>query len=80
MEVRNILPSAFSIMTDRRKVNTDKAKDNIFMHWPTNSVSKTFIDLLMNVDNFIEKIDPALQNSQAESSCEYMPILLIHRD
>ena len=58
MEVRNILPSAFSIMADRRKVNTDKAKGNIFMHWPTNSVSKTFIDLLMNINNFIEKNRP----------------------
>ena len=35
-----------------------KAKDNIFLHWPTNSVNKSFIALLINPNNFIEKIDP----------------------
>ena len=50
--------------------NCGKAKGNIFLRWPTNSVNKSFIALLTNPNNFIEKIDPAQQNSPAESSCE----------
>ena len=42
-------------MTDRREVNAEKAKGNIFLHWPTNSVNKSFIALLTNPSNFIEK-------------------------
>ena len=64
---RNIFPAAFSVLTDRREVKAEKAKDNIFLHWLTNSVSKSFIALLTNPNNFIEKIDPTQQNSPAES-------------
>ena len=37
-QCRNILPTAFSVLTDRREVNAVKAKGSIFLHWPTNSV------------------------------------------
>ena len=39
-QCRNILPAAFSVLTDRRE-----AKGNIFLHWPTNSVNKSFLAL-----------------------------------
>ena len=32
-----------------------KAKGNVFLHWPTNSVNKSFIALLTNPNNFIKK-------------------------
>ena len=31
-QCRNILPLAFSVLTDRREVNMEKAKGNIFLH------------------------------------------------
>ena len=31
-QCRNILPAAFSVLTDRREVNAEKAKGNIFLH------------------------------------------------
>ena len=58
---RNILPAAFSVLADRREVSAEKAKGNIFLHWPTNSVNNSFIALLKSPNNFIEKIDPTLQ-------------------
>ena len=61
---RNILPAAFSVLTDRRKVSAEKAKGNIFLHWTT------FIALLINPTKFIGKMDHVQQNSQDESSCE----------
>ena len=66
-QCRNILPAAFSLLADRMEVHAEKAKGNIFLHWPTNSVNKSFIALLTNLNNFIEKIDPTQQNSPAES-------------
>ena len=30
--IRNILPAAFSVLIDRREVNAEKAKGNIFLH------------------------------------------------
>ena len=57
-----------------------KAKSNIFLHWPTNSVNKSFIASLTNPNNFIEEIDPTQQDSLAESSCELTSSLLVHRD
>ena len=77
---RNILPAAFSVLTDRREVSAEKAKGNIFLHWPTNSVNKSFIALLTNPNNFNEKIDPTKQNSLAESSSELTFTLLVHGD
>ena len=53
VQCRNILPTA------------EKAKGNIFLHWPTNSVNKNFIAFARNPNNFIEKIEVAQQNSQA---------------
>ena len=50
-----------------REVNAEKAKGNIYLHWPTNSVNMSFIALLMNPDNFIKKINFVQQSSQAES-------------
>ena len=60
--------------------NAEKAKGNIFLHWPTDTVDKSFIALLINPDNFIEKIDPAQQNSPAEPSFSLTSTLLIHGD
>ena len=77
-QCRNILPAAFSVLTDRMEVNAEKAKGNIFLHWPTNSVNKSFLALLTNPNNFIEKIDHTQQNSTAESSCELTSTLLVH--
>ena len=57
-----------------------QAKGNIFLHWPTNSVSKSFIALLTNPNNFIEKTDPTQQDSLAESSCELTPTSLVSGD
>ena len=65
---------------DRPKVNAEKAKGNMFLHWPTNSVNKSFIALLTNPNNFIENIDPTQQNSLAKSSCELTFTLLVHGD
>ena len=31
-QCRNILPAAFSVLTDQREVNAEKAKGNIFLH------------------------------------------------
>ena len=31
-QYRNILPLAFSVLTDQREVNAEKAKGNIFLH------------------------------------------------
>ena len=77
-----MLPAAFSVLTDRRDVNAEKAEGNIFVHRPATSINKRFIAinkrLLINPDNFIEKIDPAQQNSPAESTYEFESILLIH--
>ena len=67
----NMLPATFSILTDR-PANTEKSKGNIFLHWPTDSVNKSFIALL------IEEIDPAQQNLSAESSCELTSALLLN--
>ena len=72
-QCRNILPAAFSVLTDRRKVNAEKGKGNIFLNWPTNSVDKSFIALLTNPNNFIEKNRPyttKLTSWKPESSCE----------
>ena len=77
-QCKNLLPAAFYVLTDRRQINAEKAKGNIFLHWPTNSVNKSFIALLTNPNNFIEKIDPTQQNSPAESSCELTSTLLVH--
>ena len=55
VQCRNIFPAAFSVLTDRREVNAEKAKGNIFLHWPTNSVNKSFIALFTNPNNFNEK-------------------------
>ena len=77
---KNILPAAFSVLTDRREVSAEKAKGNIFLHWLTNSVYKSSIALLIDPNNFIEKIAPAQQNSLAESSPELTSILLVHWD
>ena len=74
------MPAALSALTDQREVNAEKGKGNIFLHWPTNSVNKSFIALLTNPNNFIEKIGPAQQNSLAESSCEPISTLLVHGD
>ena len=57
-----MLPSAFSVLTERREVNSEKAKGNTFLHWPTNSVNKSFIVLFINPDNFVAEIDPAQLN------------------
>ena len=38
-------PQPFPYLTDRREVNAEKAKGNIFLHWLTNSVNKIFIAL-----------------------------------
>ena len=46
----------------------------------THSVNKSFIALPINPNNFIEKIEPAQQNSPAESSCEFTSTLLIDGD
>ena len=46
----------------------------------TSSVNKSFIALLTNPNNFIEKIDPTQQNSLAESSCELTSTLVVHGD
>ena len=46
----------------------------------TNSVNKSFIALLINPNNFIEKIDLIQQSLLAESSCELTSILLVHGD
>ena len=43
---------------DRREANAEKAKGNIFLHWQSNSVNKSFIALLIILDNFIEKNRP----------------------
>ena len=67
-------------MSDRREVNAEKAKGNIFLYWPTNSVIKSIIALLTNLSNFIDKIDPTQQTSAAESSCEFTSTLLVHGD
>ena len=48
--------------------------------YPTNSVNKSFIALLITPNKFIEKIDPAQQTSSAEPSCELKSTLLIHGD
>ena len=45
-----------------------------------NSVNKGFIALLINPNNFIERIKPAQQNSPAKSSREFKSTLLIHGD
>ena len=66
-QCRNILPAAFSVLTDRREVRAEKANGNIILHWPTNSGNNSFIALLTNPNNFIEKIDPTQLNSPAES-------------
>ena len=58
----------------------EKAKGNIFLRRLANSAGKSFTALLTNPSNFIEKIDPAQQNSTAESSCELTSILLTHGD
>ena len=64
---------------------TDRPKDG--QYWKgqgqyipalTNSVNKSFIAMLINLNNFIEKIDHAQQNSPAEPSCELTSTLLIH--
>ena len=69
-QCRNIFPVAFSVLTDWREVIAEKAAGNIFLHWPTDSVNKSFIALYTNPNNLIEKIDPIQQYSPAESSCE----------
>ena len=49
------MPAGFSVLTDRREVNVEKAKGNIFLHLPTNSVNKSFIALLTNPNNLLKK-------------------------
>ena len=66
-----------------KEVNAEKAKGNIFLHWPTNSVNKSFIALLTNLNNFIEKNRPyttKLTCWKPESSCELTSPLLVHGD
>ena len=63
-----------------RSVNTEKTLENIFYtDGPTQLIRASF-PLLINLDDFNGKIDPAQQNSPAESSCELMSALLIHGD
>ena len=53
-QCRNILSAAFSVLTDRREVSAEKAKVHIFLHWPTKSVNKSFIALLINLNNSLK--------------------------
>ena len=73
-QCRNILPAAFSELTDQRKVNAEKTKGNIFLHWPTNSVDKSFLALLTNPNEFVEKINPTQQNSLADLHVNSLPL------
>ena len=78
--MQEYIARSLSVLTDRREVNAEKAKGNIFLHRPTNSVNKSFTALLTNPNNVIEKLNPTQQNSPAESSCELTSTLLVYGD
>ena len=47
---------------------------------PPRGMVRLGIDWYINLDKFIENIDPAQQNSSAKSSCEFKSTSLIHGD
>ena len=51
-----------------KKWSLEKSKGNMFLHWRTNSVNKSFVALYINTDSVIEKY--TLQKSSAGSSFE----------